>query len=98
MQRIRRSRPPNAFEESLFRARIALRSAIIGIAALLLVFWSYPTGLVVLLIAVFGLLALLILELVIRPAKDWAAQDRSEEPDPPDQQTPDEATPAVETV
>ncbi|QHD85398.1 hypothetical protein GR168_08375 [Gordonia sp. JH63] len=98
VQRIRRSRPPNAFEESLFRARIALRSAIIGIAALLLVFWSYPTGLVVLLIAVFGLLALLILELVIRPAKDWAAQDRSEEPDPPDQQTPDEATPAIETV
>jgi len=98
VQRIRRSRPPNAFEESLFRARIALRSAIIGIAALLLVFWSYPTGLVVLLIAVFGLLALLILELVIRPAKDWAAQDRSEESDPPDQQTPDEATPAIETV
>lgn len=82
VQRMRRSRPPNAFEESLFRARIALRSAIIGVAALLVVFWSYPTGLVVLLIAVFGLLALLILELAIRPAKNWAL----------DEETPDEET------
>ena len=50
------------------------------------------------LLAVFGLLALLILELVIRPAKDWAAKDRSEESDPPDQETPGAATPPVETV
>ncbi|WP_238422971.1 hypothetical protein [Gordonia sp. 'Campus'] len=71
-QRTRRTRPPHAFEESLFRARVALRSGVVGVAALLLVFWSYPTGLVVLLVASIGLLALLALEVVIRPARAWA--------------------------
>ncbi|MFE0749283.1 hypothetical protein [Gordonia sp. NPDC058843] len=98
VQRMRRSRPPNAIEESLFRARIALRSAIVGIAALLLVFWNYPTGLVVLLIAIVGLLALLVLELAIRPATY-----RAENPRPPDQEVPAQTAPAqtapsVETV
>ena len=98
VQRMRRTRPPNTFEESLFRARIALRSAIIGIAALLLVFWSYPTGLVVLLIAVFGLLALLILELVIRPAKSWVEDDETPDRKSPDQKSPDQETPPGEAT
>ncbi|MET9029042.1 hypothetical protein ABZW96_26020 [Nocardia sp. NPDC004168] len=71
VQRLRRSRPPNPVETWAFRARTALRCAIIGIAALLLVFWRYPTGLVVVWIVLGALLALLLLELLIRPARAW---------------------------
>ncbi|MEU2091183.1 hypothetical protein [Nocardia beijingensis] len=69
VQRLRRSRPPNPVEKWAFRARAALRWAILGIAALLLVFWRYPTGLVVVWIVLGALLALLALELLIRPAR-----------------------------
>ncbi|WP_330231623.1 hypothetical protein OHA40_03460 [Nocardia sp. NBC_00508] len=74
VQQLRRSRPPNPVEASAFRARTALRWAIIGIAALLLVFWRYPTGLVVVWIALGTLLALLALEILIRPAHTWQQQ------------------------
>ncbi|TYQ11006.1 UNVERIFIED_ORG: hypothetical protein L601_000200001300 [Gordonia westfalica J30] len=69
LQNLRKSRPPNAFESTAYRARIALRAAIIGVAAVLLMFWNYPTGLVVLLIVLCGLIALLVVEIVIRPAQ-----------------------------
>ncbi|SDU52713.1 hypothetical protein [Gordonia westfalica] len=69
LQNLRRSRPPNAFETTAYRARIALRAAIIGVGVLLLMFWDYPTGLVVLLIVMCGLIALLVVEIVIRPAR-----------------------------
>ncbi|MEU6827504.1 hypothetical protein ABZ894_02520 [Nocardia beijingensis] len=69
VQRLRRSRPPNRVEKWAFRARAALRWTILGIAALLLVFWRYPTGLVVVWIVLGALLALLALELLIRPAR-----------------------------
>ncbi|WP_442943911.1 hypothetical protein [Nocardia sp. NBC_00508] len=71
VQQLRRSRPPNPVEASAFRARTALRWAIIGIAALLLVFWRYPTGLVVVWIALGTLFAL---EILIRPAHTWQHQ------------------------
>lgn len=76
VQRIRRSRPPNPVEAWAFRARTALRWAIIGVAALLLMFWRYPTGLVVVWVLLGALLALLALELLIRPARAW--QDKSD--------------------
>lgn len=85
VQRVRHPRPPNPFELWAFHARIALRSAIVGIAALLLMFWRYPTGLVVVWIVLCALLAMLALEIVIRPARA-----RSELPPTPEQQTPDE--------
>ncbi|MBF6193887.1 hypothetical protein [Nocardia implantans] len=69
VQRLRRSRPPNRVEKWAFRARSALRWTILGVAALLLVFWRYPTGLVVVWIILGALLALLALELLIRPAR-----------------------------
>ncbi|OWY81524.1 hypothetical protein [Rhodococcus sp. BUPNP1] len=69
VQRARRSRAPNPFEMWVFHVRIALRATIIGIAALLLMFWRYPTGLVVVWLVLGTLLALLVLEIVIRPAR-----------------------------
>ncbi|QMU20305.1 hypothetical protein [Gordonia rubripertincta] len=72
LQNRRKSRPPNAFETTAYRARIALRAAIIGVAAVLLMFWNYPTGLVVLLIVLCGLIALLVVEIMIRPARAGA--------------------------
>ncbi|AYA25336.1 hypothetical protein SAMN02745947_02767 [Rhodococcus rhodochrous J3] len=69
VQRLRRPRPPNAFEEATFRARVAIRAVVIGVAALLVMFWRYPTGLVVAFIVLGAVLALLALELVIRPAR-----------------------------
>lgn len=62
-------RTPSAVERWAAQARIPLRCLIIGIAALLLMFWHYPTGLVVLWIVLIGLLALLALEILIRPAR-----------------------------
>ncbi|MGY1940760.1 hypothetical protein [Nocardia gipuzkoensis] len=76
VQHVRRSRPPNPVEAGAFRVRAALRWVIIGIAALMLMFWRYPTGLVVVWIALGALLALLALELLIRPAR--ARRDESE--------------------
>ncbi|MEU2040402.1 hypothetical protein [Nocardia niwae] len=81
VQHLRRSRPPNPIETWAFRARTALRWAIIGIAALLLVFWPYPTGLVVVWLVLGALLALLALELLIRPA---LARPHHEEPEADD--------------
>ncbi|RVW03107.1 hypothetical protein [Rhodococcus xishaensis] len=73
-------RPPSTAERWAAQARIPLRSAIVGAAALLLIFWRYPTGMVVLWIVLGALLALLALEVIIRPAVG----------------TPTQATPSVE--
>ncbi|WP_430331789.1 hypothetical protein [Rhodococcus sp. ACT016] len=62
-------RTPTAVEMWAARARVPLRCLIIGVAALLLVFWHYPTGLVVFWIALIGVLALVVLELLIRPTR-----------------------------
>ncbi|MGW5340291.1 hypothetical protein A5767_09800 [Rhodococcus sp. 852002-51564_SCH6189132-a] len=70
VQRLRQPRSPNPFEKNAFRARTAIRSVVIGVAALLVMFWRYPTGLVVTLIVLGAVLALLALELVIRPARN----------------------------
>lgn len=75
-------RTPTTVERWAAQARVPLRCLIIGIAALLLVFWRYPTGLVVLWIILVGLLALLALEVLIRPARSAG---------PPAGDTPDEA-------
>lgn len=69
MRMTRNNRLPNAFETAVFRTRIALRIAILGIAAVLVMFWRYPTGLVVIWIVLGAALALVLLELVIRPAR-----------------------------
>lgn len=78
VRRPTRGRPPNAVERWADRARIPIRSAIVGIAALLLIFWRYPTGLVVLWIVLGGLLALLALEVLARPARAYRTHDADE--------------------
>ncbi|MFF2114898.1 hypothetical protein [Rhodococcus koreensis] len=72
---VRRSgagRPPNEMERWAYQLRVPLRCTIIGVAALLLMFWRYPTGLVVLWIVLIAVLALAALELLIRPARTSA--------------------------
>ncbi|MDH6680549.1 hypothetical protein M2284_004778 [Rhodococcus sp. LBL1] len=75
-------RTPTTVERWAAQARVPLRCLIIGVAALLLGFWHYPTGLVVLWIVLIGLLALLALELLIRPVRASAL---------PESGTPDDA-------
>ncbi|AWK74327.1 hypothetical protein CBI38_24990 [Rhodococcus oxybenzonivorans] len=70
-----KSGPPNEIERWAHQLRVPLRCAIIGVAALLLMFWRYPTGLVVLWIVLGALLALAVLELVIRPARTATPQN-----------------------
>lgn len=60
---------PNSVERWAHQIRVPLRATIIGVAALLLVFWHYPTGLVVFWIVLGALLALLLLEILARPIR-----------------------------
>lgn len=70
-------RPPNDVERWVNQIRIPLQCMIIGVAALLLMFWPYPTGLVVLWIAVVAVLALAGLNLLVRPARAFASSTGS---------------------
>lgn len=82
---VRRSgsgRPPNEVERWANNLRNPLRCTTIGVAALLLMFWRYPTGLVVLWIVLGAALALAALELLIRPARSSAVQESGEQPNP----------------
>ncbi|MCX5041826.1 hypothetical protein OG921_01290 [Aldersonia sp. NBC_00410] len=65
----RSGREPREFERWGWNARIPLRVAIVAVAAIALMFWRYPTGLVVGWIVVFAVLALVALEVLIRPAR-----------------------------
>ncbi|WP_420881539.1 hypothetical protein [Rhodococcus sp. (in: high G+C Gram-positive bacteria)] len=69
---------PNGVERWAHQLRVPLRCTIIGIAALLLVFWRYPTGLVVFWIVVGTLLALLVLEILARPTRTDVDSDGAE--------------------
>ncbi len=69
---------PSSIERWAFQLRVPLRCTIIGIAALLLVFWRYPTGLVVFWIVVGTLLALLVLEILARPSRSDVDSDDAE--------------------
>jgi hypothetical protein len=70
-----RGRPPNEIERWAHQLRVPLQCTVIGVAALLLMFWRYPTGLVVLWIVLGALLALAALELLIRPARTATPQN-----------------------
>lgn len=63
----RPSRPARPFEVWAARLRVPLRIAIVVAAVALLLFWNYPTGLVVGLIALGAVVALVVLEVVARP-------------------------------
>lgn len=72
------TRTPTAVEVWLARVRIPLRAAIIGIAVLVIVFWNYPTGAVVGWTVLIALLALLLLEILVRPVLTRARQPGDE--------------------
>lgn len=65
----RKQREPNAAEQALYQARIPVRIAVVVAAALILMFWSYPTGLVVIWTVVITCVALALLEVAMRPAR-----------------------------
>ncbi|WP_068155499.1 hypothetical protein [Rhodococcus phenolicus] len=88
VQRVRRTRPPNEVELWVARARVPLRVAIIAVGALLLTFWRYPTGLVVVWIVIGVLLALLVLEVFVRPVRTWQAQSDAGTTPSDDAETP----------
>ncbi|WKK11274.1 hypothetical protein QYN14_21605 [Rhodococcus ruber] len=96
LQRARRTRPPNQVEAGAYRARTALRLAVIGIAALMLMFWRYPTGLVVVWVVLGALLALLALEVLIRPARAWEEPAGDVTSAPPTGASPTGASPTGE--
>ncbi|MDE8647592.1 hypothetical protein PXH69_21695 [Rhodococcus qingshengii] len=73
-------REPNQVERWANQLRVPLRCTIIGIAALLLLFWRYPTGLVVGWIVIIALVVLVALEVLVRPARA-SAQDSSRNDD-----------------
>ncbi|AOW93716.1 hypothetical protein BFN03_16550 [Rhodococcus sp. WMMA185] len=61
-------RDPYPVESVVAQFRIPLRVAIIAIAAMTLVFWRYPSGMVVVVTVLIAVAALLAVELVARPA------------------------------
>ncbi|WP_068278987.1 hypothetical protein [Aldersonia kunmingensis] len=65
-------REPNQFETWVAQLRVPLRIAIIAIAVAILIFWRYPTGLVVLTVAVLAVIALIVVEILARPAVNAA--------------------------
>ncbi|MGF7122616.1 hypothetical protein [Rhodococcus sp. BE178] len=81
----RTDRTPTNVERWAGQARVPLRCFIIGVAALLLVFWRYPTGLVVFWIVVIALVALLALEILIRPTRTPQVEDAAGAPEGPEE-------------
>jgi hypothetical protein len=71
-------RVPHPAEIFAARFRLPLRVGIIAIAIIVLVFWDYPSGLVVMMTALIAVLALLAVELLARPAIGYTPA----EPDP----------------
>ncbi len=69
----RRAGTPRPWEIRAYGLRGVLRWAIVGVGAALLVFWPYPTGAVVVWIALGAVIALLALELLIRPGARTAS-------------------------
>ena len=61
-------RAPHPVEVAVASHRVALRVAVVAIAAITLVFWKYPSGLVVMVTLVIAAAALLLVELIARPA------------------------------
>jgi hypothetical protein len=68
-------RTPHPAEIYAARFRLPLRVGIIAIAVLVLVFWDYPSGLVVMMTALIAVLALLAVELLARPAIGYTPAD-----------------------
>lgn len=68
----RAAREPGAIAVALGRFRGPLRVLILALAAITLIFWRYPTGLVVIVTALIAAAVLLVLEVAGAPAPDDA--------------------------
>lgn len=68
----RSTRPASAVEKWAWQARNPLRAGTIGIGALIVMCWHYPTGMVVVWTVVLTCLALVVLEFVIAPGRRGA--------------------------
>ena len=66
----RGKRAPNAIEQTLWRIRIPVRVTIAVAAGLILVFWEFPTGMVVLWTAVIAVLILIAFEFAAAPGRN----------------------------
>lgn len=65
----RADREPSAVEKALWTARIPVRIAIPTIGAFILMFWKYPTGVVVFWVVLIAVLGLIAFEFAIAPAR-----------------------------
>ncbi len=61
-------RVPHPVEVYAAKVRLPLRIGIVAVAIIVLVFWNYPSGLVVMVTVIISVLALLVVELVAQPA------------------------------
>ena len=71
----RKDRAPNAVERALWQVRLPVRIAIPTVAALALMFWQYPTGMVVFWVAVITCLVVVAFEFAIAPARRAGVTD-----------------------
>ncbi|MFW0786521.1 hypothetical protein AAFP35_18655 [Gordonia sp. CPCC 206044] len=99
----RADRPPKDFERWGWQVRVPVRVAIIVLAALLLMFWSYPTAMVVVWTVVVAALLLVVFEFVIQPARRARKTDADEDSGsgaqiPDDRPTPDAEAGSTATV
>ncbi|MGC5259256.1 hypothetical protein ACPXCG_23180 [Gordonia sp. DT218] len=106
----RAARQPNTFERVLWQARIAVRIGVVAIAALVLMFWPYPTGLVVIWTVVIACVVLAALEVAMQPARrapvpvaegtadQGTADEETADEDTADEDTADEDTADDETA
>ncbi|MFD3705400.1 hypothetical protein ACFWUP_19855 [Nocardia sp. NPDC058658] len=76
-------RAPYPIESTVARFRIPLRVLIIAIAVTTLVFWPNPSGVVVVVVVLVAVVALLVVELVARPAiSSLTGEDFRSAPEP----------------
>ncbi|MDJ0360795.1 hypothetical protein [Rhodococcus sp. H29-C3] len=68
-------RAPNRFESVVAQLRLPLRAGIVAIAVMTLVFWGYPSGAVVAVTVLVAVAALLVVELIVRPALGEVSPD-----------------------
>ncbi|WP_197038006.1 MULTISPECIES: hypothetical protein [Actinomycetes] len=74
------TRPPHVIESYVAAYRLPLRLAIVAAAIVVLVFWDYPSGLVVLVTVMVAVVAFIVVELVARPAVGYKPHTDTRQP------------------
>ncbi|MGV9825018.1 hypothetical protein [Gordonia sp. NPDC003429] len=65
----RKDRAPSVVERGLWQARLPIRIGVPTVGALILMFWHYPTGMVVFWVVLVGALVLIAFEFAVAPAR-----------------------------